>query len=134
MTIPDQYTGQFDSLGAFTQPNEFSMNLQLSYDVSPRITITGTLANIVNNCWGGTPEAWTTTSGQICSFVAPGQLATGVTPVGNIYNPGDHIQPFVKYPYDPAFGPYNQAAGATPCGCDSPKLPFSFYLSTNIKI
>jgi hypothetical protein len=126
MSIPDQYTGQFDSLGAFTQPNEFAMNLQLSYDVSPRITLTGTLANIVNNCWGGTAQAWTTTSGQVCAFVAGG-FAGAVFPVGNIYNPGDHVQGIVKYPYNPTFGPFNQNSNST-------KTPFNFYVSGKIKI
>ncbi len=39
--IPDTYTGNFDRLGAFTQPNNFAMNMQLSYDVSPRLSLTG---------------------------------------------------------------------------------------------
>ncbi|MBV8154326.1 MAG: TonB-dependent receptor, partial [Candidatus Eremiobacteraeota bacterium] len=133
MPIPDNYTGQFDNLGSFLQPNEFSMNLQLSYDVSPRISVTGVLANIVNNCWGGTAQAWTTTSGQVCSYVAGGDFGE-IFPVGNIYNPGDHIQSFVKYPYLPALGSYNQNAGSSVCGCYSPKLPFNFYVTGKIKI
>ncbi|MBV8331765.1 MAG: TonB-dependent receptor, partial [Candidatus Eremiobacteraeota bacterium] len=133
MPIPDNYTGQFDNLGSFLQPNEFSMNLQLSYDVSPRISVTGVLANIVNNCWGGTAQAWTTTSGQVCSYVAGGDFGE-IFPVGNIYNPGDHIQSFVKYPYLPSLGSYNQNAGSSVCGCYSPKLPFNFYVTGKIKI
>jgi hypothetical protein len=126
MTIPDQYTGQFDSLGAFTQPNEFSMNMQLSYDVSPRVTVTGVLANIVNNCWGGTAQAWTGTSGQVCGYAAGG-FAGAVFPVGNIYNPGDAVQGVVKYPYNPLFGPFNQDGNST-------KTPFNFYVTAKIKI
>ena len=52
--IPDTYTGNFDGLGSFTQPNNIAMNMQLSYDVSPRVQLVGTLANIFNTCWGGT--------------------------------------------------------------------------------
>ena len=36
VNIPNPYTGIFDSLNAFAQPDEFMMNLQLSYDVSPQ--------------------------------------------------------------------------------------------------
>ena len=133
MAIPDQYTGQFDNLGSFLQPNEFSINLQLNYEVSPRISVTGVLANIVNNCWGGSAEAWTVANGNVCGFVQGGYAGV-INPVGNVYNPGDHIQPFVKYPYLPIFGPYNQNAGATPCGCNSPKTPLNFYLTANVKI
>ena len=45
------------ALGAFTQPNELIANLQLSYDVSPRIQLVGQLTNIVNYCWGGSKDA-----------------------------------------------------------------------------
>ncbi|MBV8154269.1 MAG: TonB-dependent receptor [Candidatus Eremiobacteraeota bacterium] len=126
MAIPDTYTGQFDNLGSFLQPNEFTMNLQLSYDVSPRLSLTGVLANIVNNCWGGTAQAWTYANGQVCGFAAGGFAGT-IFPVGNVYNPGDHIQSFVKYPYQPLFGPFNQNGNST-------KTPFNFYVTAKIKI
>jgi hypothetical protein len=126
MAIPNQYTGQFDSLGAFTQPNEFIMNMQLSYDVSPRVTVTGVLANIFNHCWGGTAAAWTVANGAVCSYIAGG-FAGAVFPVGNIYNPGDAVQGLVKYPYTPTFGPFNQNSNST-------MTPFQFYVSAKIKI
>jgi hypothetical protein len=131
ISIPDSYTGQFDNLGSFLQPNSFTMNLQLSYDVSPRLTVTGVLANIVNNCWGGTAQAWTTTNGNVCSFIQGG-YAGAVLPVGNIYNPGDHIQSFVKYPYQPTFGPFNQNSGTATQY--SPKTPFNFYVTAKLRI
>ena len=55
--IPDPFTGAYDDLGSFTQPNELMVNFQAEYDVSPRITLTAVLANIVNTCWGGTKQA-----------------------------------------------------------------------------
>ncbi|MBV8432671.1 MAG: TonB-dependent receptor [Candidatus Eremiobacteraeota bacterium] len=126
MPIPDTYTGQFDNLGSFLQPNEFTMNLQLSYDVSPRISVTGVLANIVNNCWGGSAQAWTYANGNVCSFTAGG-FAGVIQPVGNVYNPFSKIQSFVKYPYQPSFGPFNQDGNST-------KTPFNFYVTGKIKI
>jgi hypothetical protein len=126
MAIPNNFTGQFDNLGSFLQPNSFNMNLQLAYDVSPRVTVTGVLANIVNNCWGGTPNAWTYANGSTCSYIAGG-FAGAVFPVGNVYNPGSAIQGPVKYPYQPSFGPYNQDGNST-------RTPFQFFVTARIKI
>jgi hypothetical protein len=134
--IPDTYTGAFDSLGAFTQPNLIALNLQLNYDVSPRVTLTGTLANIVNTCWGGTVAPWTVTDGNVCSYAANGYeqgFAGEIQPVGNMYNPAGHpgsiVQPLVKYPYGANFGP---ASPNNPDG--AMKMPFQFYVTAKIKI
>ena len=66
--IPDTYTGDFDPLGSFTQPNLIAMNMQLTYDVSPRLPLTGVLANIFNTCWGGTKAPWTSANGNVCGY------------------------------------------------------------------
>ena len=104
--IPDTYTGVFDGIGAFTQPNLIALNLQLNYDVSPRISLKGTLTNIVNTCWGGSVEPWNITDHNVCSYAANGYeqgYAGEIQPVGNMYNPagfnGSIVQPFAKYPY-----------------------------------
>ena len=92
LPIPNLYTGQFDPLGSFVQPNEILGNLQLSYDVSPKITLVGTLANIFNTCWGGSSEPWTVSNGKVCHY---GIVGAGAIPaVGNVYNPGSTIQQF----------------------------------------
>ena len=87
------------------------MNMQLSYDVSPRVQLVGTLANIFNTCWGGSTEPWTSGNGNVCGYTVGG-FGSEIFPVGNIYNPAGHngsiIQPIVKYPYGPLFGPFNQ--------------------------
>ncbi len=135
-SIPDTYTGSFDGIGAFTQPNLIAMNLQLSYDVSPRITLTGTLANIVNTCWGGSKEPWTSTNGNVCSYAANGYqngFAGEIQPVGNMYNPagfnGSIVQPLVKYPYGANFGP-----SSTNSNDGAIKNPFEFYVTAKIKL
>jgi Carboxypeptidase regulatory-like domain/TonB dependent receptor len=134
--IPDTYTGVFDTIGAFTQPNLIALNLQLNYDVSPRISLTGTVANIVNTCFGGTKAPWTFSDGNVCSYAANGYqqgFAGEIQPVGNMYNPagyhGSVVQPLVKYPYGANFGPAspNNADGAI-------KNPFQFYVTAKIKL
>jgi hypothetical protein len=134
--IPDTYTNVFDPLGAFTQPNNLLLNLQLTYDASPNITLTGVLANIVNTCWGGTKAPWTyQNDGNVCGYIAGG-FEGEIMPVGNVYNPagyaGSIVQQFRKYPYSPILGPYNQ--DAPELNSDSVKTPFQFYVTANIKI
>ncbi len=138
VNIPDPYTNGFDTLGAFVQPSELMVNLQLSYDVSPRIQLLGALANIVNYCWGGSKEPWTFNDGNICQYATPtiGGVFDPVAPYttpGSTANPPGHsgsiIQSAEKYPYGPDPGPFLAAAANT-----SFKLPLQFYFTANFKI
>ncbi|MBV8067882.1 MAG: TonB-dependent receptor, partial [Candidatus Eremiobacteraeota bacterium] len=49
--LPDPYSGRFDNLGAFVEPAELSANLQASYDVTPRMTVTVQAVNLYNQCF-----------------------------------------------------------------------------------
>ncbi|MBV8637090.1 MAG: TonB-dependent receptor, partial [Candidatus Eremiobacteraeota bacterium] len=131
IVIPDPYTHQFDPLGSFIQPTQFMLNMQLSYDVSPRITLTAALTNIVNGCFGGTKAAWTSNNGNYCSYgvVGSGLVAPIVPAGGNTYNPGDPIQAFRQYPYEPGLGPFDVS------GLNfTTKQPFQLFVEANIKI
>jgi Carboxypeptidase regulatory-like domain/TonB dependent receptor len=133
--IPNPFTNSYDSIGAYTQPNELIANLQLSYDVSPRIQLVGILTNIVNYCWGGSQTPWTFQDGNICGYgnvlgtiypVAPyGTPGAIINPPGS---PGSIIQPFRKFPYEPTFGPALVSAENS-----STKTPIQFYLTANVK-
>jgi len=129
ITVPNKYTKGFDQPGAFVQPNEFLMNLQLSYDVSPKITLVGTLANLVNTCWGGTKAAWTLNDRNVCSY-SINNSAGVIPPDANIYNPVPAFSGFqrlVQYPYEAYLGPVNVDGFST-------KMPFNFFLEARIKI
>lgn len=95
IVIPDQFTGQFDSPGAFVEPSYLAVHAQVSYEVSPRAIARLTMTNIVQSCFGGTQEPWTGGRPQCGYDVVQGHIP----PVGNIYNPGDSIQRLVRYPY-----------------------------------
>lgn len=126
IVIPNQYTGAFDQPGAFVNPTQFLMNLQLSYDVSPKVTLVGTFANLVNHCFGGSKEAWTISNNSVCSYgIING--AGAIPPVGNVYNPGASIQKFVQYPYGAYLGSVNVDGNST-------VQPFNFYLEARIKL
>lgn len=129
--IPNTYTHVFDPLGAFTQPNLLEMNLQIKYDVSPHISLTGTIANLFNTCWGGTVAPWTYSgNGQVCGYIIGG-FQGEVLPVGNAYNPpgyhGSIVQSFVKYPYNPILSPYV-------AGYNQGSMPLNLFVTAQIKL
>jgi hypothetical protein len=103
--IPDTYTGKFDTIGAFVAPSQLQLHLQFAYDVNPQVTLQATFANLVNTCFGGSKTGFTQPGA--CSY---GVVAGGATGgVGNTYNPGSAIQPYVQSGYLPSYatGPLN---------------------------
>ncbi len=135
LAIPDPYTGSFDNIGSFVEPNQLLANLQLSYDVSPKITLVATLANLLNTCWGGTKAAWTVGNNHVCSYGLVNGGSGGLVPVGNVYNPPATVASFprqVQYPYGAYYGAVNtNTAGGT---FNQTTQPFNFYLQAQIKI
>ena len=108
--IPDPYTGQFDGIGAFREPAQLLGHLRLSYNVSPRVSAYAHAGKPAAACFGGqqTPFTYFWNS-QICIYT---NLAGGPStpPVGNATIPGDNVQTFLRYPYEPYFGTYNDLA------------------------
>ena len=49
--IPDKYTGVFDSIGAFQEPNRLTGNLTIGYELSKHISATLTAANLIDHCY-----------------------------------------------------------------------------------
>jgi hypothetical protein len=96
ITIPDQFTGNFDTPGAFREPSFLTAHVQVAYELSSRATVTANFLNVYARCFGGDSLPWTQSDSRTCGYdVLPGHIP----PVGNIYNPGDPIQRVVKYPY-----------------------------------
>ena len=81
--IPNPATGHFDTFGQFTQPWQFNMGLQMHYDVSPRVSANLTVANLVNECFGGSVTQWS-------QQFAPSNTICGYSPnlfyISNFYN------------------------------------------------
>jgi hypothetical protein len=114
--IPNVYSRQFDNIGAFAQPNNIALHTQITYDINKRVTLVGNFANIVNRCFGGTKVPWGVT--QSCGYVVTYGAGSGPAPVGNVFNPGDNVQPYLRAPYDPVFAGF----------------PFNMYFEARIKI
>ena len=86
-------------------------NLQITYQATPRVTLQLLGVNIYNNCFGGTKAPWITDKKTGCWYTAGGQYT------GNFFNPGDTIQPFTAFPYQPTFGNvFQQAYGGEASG------------------
>ena len=102
------------------------MHLRLSYDFSPRVTGVVTFANLISTCFGGQQTAFTYYwSRSVCSYSS---VADGIlSPVGNVYNPGDNVQTILKYPYEPNFGTFNDLS-------NSMLNPFSVYFNLKVRI
>jgi hypothetical protein len=100
VAAPNPFTKTFDGLGVFRQPNQLLMHAQLTYDFSPRVTFVANVANLIDQCFGGTKAAWTANAvgNTVCGYGLPGWGAP--LPYGaNIYNPGATFLPEVQFPY-----------------------------------
>ena len=127
LSIPDPYTGQFDAIGAFREPAQLLGHLQIGYELSSRVSLSVTLANLLQTCFGGQHTAFTYYwSNQTCTYT---NLVGGPStpPVGNAYNPGANVQTFLRYPYEPYFGTYNDQTSSL-------SEPFNAYVSLKVKI
>ena len=120
VNIPDPYSGKFDSIGEFRQPNYLTANLQVSYDVN-RFTLSMTAANVYSKCWGGSSVPWAIGGSLGCNY--SNGLATG-----NFYNPGDTIQNGFQYPYSPTL------AGALQTVATASANPFQLYFNVKYKL
>ena len=113
--IPDAATGAFDGIGAFVQPSQIVLGAQLSFEASKNFTVTANLANIANTCFGGTKNVPWAVKGA-CGYTVSGYGLEGAA--GNVYNPGDTVQPALKNAYNPFFS----------------QNPINIFVSGNLKI
>ncbi|MBV8643686.1 MAG: TonB-dependent receptor, partial [Candidatus Eremiobacteraeota bacterium] len=124
--VPNRFTNRFDGIGAFVNPAQFMANLQVSYQVSRKVTLVATFANLVNTCFGGTKAAWTYNDHNVCSY-GVNNTQGGILPVANVYNPGSAFQPVAEFPYGAYLGAYNDAENST-------KMPFNVFVEARIKM
>jgi hypothetical protein len=134
--IPDPQTGHFSAMGSYENPNMIVGNLQISYDLNPKVKLLLTGTNIFHTCFGGTPEPWTAANPpapNVCGYsAAGGPLNTTVYPA-NFYN-GTGISdvkanktttPFTQS-YMPTLG------NVTGIGASLP--PFNLYINAQIRL
>jgi Carboxypeptidase regulatory-like domain/TonB dependent receptor len=129
--IPNPQTGVFDSFGAFRQPNQMNLSLQMSYAISPRIKANVLLANLVNACFGGSSEPWTKqfppngyTCGYISNYYYAANFYNGSSP-NDVKANGVPLNPAFAQSYIPAYADTNSFVLPN---------PFNAYFSLNITL
>jgi Carboxypeptidase regulatory-like domain/TonB dependent receptor/TonB-dependent Receptor Plug Domain len=117
--LPDPYSSRYDNLGAFVQPAELAANLQTSYDLNPRMTLTLQAVNLYNHCFQR-GYAWDNSVTCVYSNLPSNILA----PSGN----------FVKNPPVQLRYPYGTFYNITEVGISSVLQPFGFFADLSIKL
>jgi hypothetical protein len=130
LAIPNPVTGVFDGLANYREPWQFNMGLQFGYDVTPKVHLVATLANVVNTCFGGTAMPWTAAykpNGITCAYAGNGFYYLGGQPgAGFYYGANPHVPQNGTAGYPAVFNqPYQPLYGA---------IPFNAYFQAQIKI
>jgi hypothetical protein len=136
--IPNPQTGSFDGIGEFRNPDIMVGNIAFSYDITPKITMNVTIANVFHTCFGGSKEPWTTAyppGTNVCgygansAYVSNYQFGSGFANPGNpsLYSAaanGTTLFPWQFQSYAPTQG---TVAGVIP-------PPFNVYITFNVKM
>ncbi len=86
--VPNPQTGTF-LFDNYQQPSSIVGNLQLTYDVSPRVRLTVLGTNLFHECFGGTSAPWTAAnppSYVICGYTPDGGPLNSTLYPSNFYN------------------------------------------------
>lgn len=135
--VPNPQTGTFAGFGEYTEPSIVLANLQLSYDVSPKLRLTLTAADVYHTCFGGSKEPWTTAyapSSYICGYDVNSVNYVGGPNGGGAYvgaSPNDVTANGVRPPLweEESYLPQPTAAGST-----NGYLPFNLYIQAQIHL
>jgi Carboxypeptidase regulatory-like domain/TonB dependent receptor/TonB-dependent Receptor Plug Domain len=133
--IPNPQSGTF-AFSSYENPSLIVGNLQVSYDLSPRIKLSVLGANLFHTCFGGSSEPWTQANppgAAVCGYgAAGGPLNTTVYP-SNFYNgtsindfAANKVHPLYTQSYLPVSG-NNAAIGAAP-------PPINVYFNAQVRI
>jgi hypothetical protein len=112
LAIPDPETGKFDGFGSFVDPWVLGVNLQLGYDISPRVHLNVLVANLLTRCFGGSVEPWssgaTAPSQAVCGYGAGYYVSNfynGASPMDIAAN-GAAALPWQQHAYAPFAQPF----------------------------
>ena len=123
LAIPNPQTGTFDSLGQYRNPWQFNLGVQVGYDVTPKIHANVLLANLVNQCFGGSSTP--STNAFQAGHLVCGYNSNAPYYVSNFYNGSS-----VTNPANPALAPIE----TVPYGPVGGNLPFNAYFSLQVKL
>ncbi|HEY2475116.1 MAG TPA: TonB-dependent receptor [Candidatus Cybelea sp.] len=135
--IPDPQTGSF-GFGSYQNPNFLVGNLQIEYDLTPKIRLSLLGANLFHACFGGSSEPWTSANppgANTCGYVPAGSGLNSTLYPSNFYN-GTGINDFAankartpaafQQSYLPNLGNNGAIGGVL--------QPFNIYFNAQVKI
>jgi hypothetical protein len=123
--VPNPYTGRFDGLGSLREPWQFTANLQMSYDVSPRATITLVANNLFNQCYQR-GYVWDTSTACWYSSLPSNVLAPN--------GPGSQPGAYITNPPRQLAYPYGIWFNNTQVGITAAKQPFQLTVNLSLKM
>ncbi|MGB9650941.1 MAG: hypothetical protein WCB01_03980, partial [Candidatus Cybelea sp.] len=133
--VPNPQTGAF-LFNNYEQPSSIVGNLQIAYDVSPRIRLTVLGTSLFHECFGGTAAAWTAAnppSAAVCGYEPAGGSLNSTLYPSNFYN-GTSINDFkangARTPYTQSYVPLNFNNGAIGAAVQ----PINVYFNAQVKI
>jgi Carboxypeptidase regulatory-like domain/TonB-dependent Receptor Plug Domain len=135
--VPNPQTGSF-LFDNYENPNSIVGNLQVSYDVTPKIRLTVLGANLFHVCFGGTSAPWTTAfppSNVICGYSPNGGSLNSTLYPSNFYN-GTGINDFAA---NKARTPSNFQQSYIPTNLNNGAIggappPLNVYFNASVKI
>ncbi|MDE2481111.1 MAG: TonB-dependent receptor [bacterium] len=123
--VPDPYTGKFDGFGTLREPSQLVMNLQMSYQVNPRMKLTVIANNLYNKCFQR-GYAWDTNTACWYSSLPSNALAPN--------GPGTQPGAFLATPPVQLAYPYGIWFNNTQVGVTSARQPFQLTVDLDIKL
>jgi hypothetical protein len=129
---PNPQTGTFASYGQYQEPTIAIANLQVSYDVSPKVRLQMTASDLWHTCFGGSKAPWTTfapPSNVNCGYYANTTFYNGAgwyngaSPFDAAANNGITSYPWEAQSYLPKV---NNSIGSF--------IPFTLYLQAMIRL
>ena len=118
IVIPNPYTGQFDNMGAFSQPWRLTTNLQVSYELSRHLHASLTLTGLTDQC---VQRGYAWDRAGFCAYSTLPYGAGFYAPVTATTDPN------LKYPYSAQQNNNNTSFVGT-------KIPFQAYLNFQYKL
>ncbi len=133
--IPNPQTGTF-LFDNYQNPSSIFGNLQVTYDISPKVRLTVLGVNLFHACFGGTSAAWTTAyppSNVICGYTPAGASLNSTLYPSNFYN-GTGINDFkangARTPFPNSYLPTGGNNGAI----GTIGQPIQLYVNAQVKI
>jgi hypothetical protein len=133
--IPNPQTGSF-LFDNYQQPSSLVGNVQIAYDLSPRIRLTVLGTTLFHACFGGTPAPWTAAyppNYVICGYIPAGGLLNSTLYPSNFYN-GTSINDYkangARSPWTQSYLPSTFNNGANGAAVQ----PINLYFTAQLKI